>query len=86
RRHRAAEAVLSQPGRYRKVNGQLQIKQVTHQGQRYVLCYNPLQAEYDRHAREPPLPHLKQRLERSQAKQPLPNRLVARYLKTLPRG
>ncbi|MCV5111834.1 hypothetical protein OFM52_31750, partial [Escherichia coli] len=68
------------------MNDQLQIKQVTHQGQRYILCYNPVQAEYDRQAREAVLAHLKQRIERGEAKQLLRNRLVARYLKTLPRG
>ncbi|MBJ3584180.1 IS1634 family transposase, partial [Salmonella enterica subsp. enterica serovar Derby] len=52
----------------------------------YVLCYNPLQAEHDRQAREAALAHLKQRIERGEAKQLLRNRLVARYLKTLPRG
>ncbi|PTQ50825.1 MAG: Mobile element protein [Hydrogenibacillus schlegelii] len=86
RRHRAAEAVLSQPGRYRKVNDQLHVKQVTLQGQRYILCHNSLQAEHNRQARQAVLAHLKQRIERGQAKELLRNRLVARYLKTLPQG
>lgn len=86
RRHREAEAVLSQPGRYRVIDEQLRIKQVIRQGQRYILCHNPLQAEHDRQAREAVLAHLKQRIERGQAKDLLRNRLVARYLKALPQG
>jgi hypothetical protein len=50
-----------------------------------VLCYNPLQAEHDRQAREASLAHLKQRIERGQAKELLRNRLLARYLKHLRR-
>nr|WP_242822386.1 transposase [Thermaerobacter marianensis] len=86
RRHREAEAVLSQPGRYRVIDEQLRIKQVIHQGQRDILSHNPLQAEHDRQARVTVLEVLQHRIERGEAKQLLCNRLVARYLKTLPQG
>ena len=86
RRHREAEAILSHPGRYRVVGEQLRIKHIARRGVRYVLCSNPVRAEHDRRAREAVLDHLQQRIAHGEGKQLLKNRLVARYLKTLPEG
>src|SRR5690606_9958689 len=86
RRHREAEAILSHPGRYRVVGEQLRIKHIARRGVRYVLCYNPVRAEHDRRAREAVLDHLQQRIAHGEGKQLLKNRLVARYLETLPEG
>lgn len=86
RRSPVAEAVLSHPGRYRRVDPQLWVKEVWVDGLRYVLCYNPERAAHDRAVREAALAHLREQLEAGQAKALLRNRAVARLLKRLPEG
>ena len=39
------EEVLSRPGRYRVVGENLRVKEVWVEGRRYILCYNPKEAE-----------------------------------------
>jgi hypothetical protein len=46
-----SEDVLSRAGRYRKVEGNLEVKEVVVQGRRYVVCRNPLEAKKDAAAR-----------------------------------
>lgn len=82
----AAEAVVSHPGRYRRVDEQLWVKEVWVDGLRYVLCYNPERARHDRAVREAALAHLRAQLERGQGKALLKNRAMARLLKRLPEG
>jgi len=64
RRERVAGAVLSHPGRYREVAGNLKVKEVPvpGEGDRYILCYNPLGAEEDRRAREAIVVHLEEKI------------------------
>jgi len=59
-----ARAVLSHPGRYREVAGNLKVKEVGVPGEedRYILCYNPFRAEEDRKAREGIVAGLEERL------------------------
>jgi len=59
-----AQAVLSHPGRYRKVAENLRVKEVPVSGEedRYILCYNPYRAEEDRRAREAIIAYLEEKL------------------------
>jgi hypothetical protein len=86
RRSPVAEAVLAHPGRYRRVDGQLWVKEVWVEGLRYVLCYNPERARHDRAVREQVLAQLEERLERGEGKALLKNRVLARLVKRLPAG
>ena len=54
RRNKAAQAVLSQPGRYHVVAGNLEVKEVTlpDAAERYIVCRNPEAVETDRRERE----------------------------------
>lgn len=80
RRLRSMAAVLSRAGRYQVVKENLQVKQVNHDGVRYVVCYNPEEAEYDRKSREQMLLDLKDKL-RNGPKGLIGNRGYRRYLK-----
>lgn len=59
--------VLTRPGRYREVAGNLRVKEVTvgdgERRQRYVVCHNPQEAERQRRHREKLLEQLRQELE-----------------------
>jgi len=47
------ETVLSQPGRYKKLADNLQAKEILlENGKRYIVCYNPLEAERQAHHRQ----------------------------------
>lgn len=52
RRAKAARELLSRAGRYSIVSENLHVKEVIHDGTRYVVCSSPLEAEHDRAARE----------------------------------
>jgi len=49
---RVRDEVLSTPGRYRKLDDNLKVKEVLLHGQRYIICSNPQEAEKDRHDRD----------------------------------
>ncbi|MDQ0287879.1 transposase [Desulfofundulus luciae] len=40
-------------GRYRIVKGNLKVKEVWYDADRYIVCHNPVQAEHDKKARVP---------------------------------
>jgi len=80
RRLRSADAVLARAGRYRVVSDNLHVKQVLHEGVRYVVCHNPEQAEHDRKAREEMLGALREKLRKG-PKGLVGNRGYRRYLK-----
>lgn len=46
------EEVLARAGRFHKVQGNLEVKQVVVEGRRYIVCKNPLEAKKDAQARE----------------------------------
>lgn len=46
------EEVLSRAGRYHKVAGNLEVKEVVVSGRRYVVCRNPIEAKKDAAARQ----------------------------------
>ena len=56
------EEVLARAGRYRKVQDNLDVKEVVVDGRRYVVCRNPLEAKKDAAAREAILAKLEQAL------------------------
>jgi hypothetical protein len=51
RQKEVSEEVLSRAGRYRKVEGNLEVKEVVVEGRRYVVCKNPQEAQMDALAR-----------------------------------
>ncbi|HPZ07871.1 MAG TPA: IS1634 family transposase [Candidatus Eremiobacteraeota bacterium] len=46
------EEVLPSAGEFSVVSDNLQVKEVTVQGHRYIICYNPKEARKDRHTRD----------------------------------
>ena len=60
--------VLSRAGRFKKVNGNLQVKEVEHNGKRCVVCLNPDEEKRDAAAREAIIEALRKKLK-SGAKQ-----------------
>jgi len=59
------ETVLAQPGRYRKLSENLHAKEVTlENGKRYIICFNPKEAERQARHREEIVTMLEQELER----------------------
>ena len=61
--NKANERALSHPGRFTKVRDNLYVKQVFVDGRRYVIVYNPEEAEADRRKRQEILDHLCCRLQ-----------------------
>jgi len=81
RKLKAAQEVLSRPGRYRKVAPNLWVKEVIYQGVRYIVCFNPEEKERDRQTREQAVARLKERLEAGEVKQLIGNSAYRRFLK-----
>lgn len=89
RKLKAMAAVLSRAGRFRQVHpeGQgskdpspLSVKQVVHNGDRYIVCFNPRQARKDAQQREQILAALSEQLKQG-AKSLVGNKGFRRYLK-----
>jgi transposase len=76
-----AEGVLSRPGRYRVVADNLKVKEVRHQGKRYIVCLNEEEAERERKAREELVARLEEKLARGGLKGLVGNRGYRRFLK-----
>jgi transposase len=88
RKVKAATEVLSRAGRYREVRPEgvsandpepLKVKEVIHDGVRYIVCLNPRQARKDAHDREAILSSLREQLKKG-AKQLIGNKGYRRYL------
>ncbi|GAW92783.1 transposase [Calderihabitans maritimus] len=62
RKLKSMAEVLSRAGRYRNVRENLKVKEVLHEGTRYIVCYNPEEAERDRKARETMVAKLEEKL------------------------
>lgn len=75
------EVVLSRGGRYREVAENLRVKEVVVDSRRYVLCYNPEEAERDRIVRRQILEAIEVKLNSGEAKDLVNNRGYKRYLK-----
>ncbi|MFZ5499742.1 MAG: IS1634 family transposase [Pseudomonadota bacterium] len=63
RRAGAVAEVLATGGRYKVVRDNLKVKEVWHAADRYIVCYNPVEAEHDRQAREEMVQKLKAKLK-----------------------
>ena len=77
----AAGEVLSRAGRYREVSPNLKVKEVLHQGRRYIVCLNPEETGRDAKVRGEALAKLKEKLRSGRAKQLIGNSAFRRYLK-----
>jgi len=83
--------VLFHPGRYEKLRDNLEVKEVQVSGRRYVVCYNPLEAERQRKHREEVLQELKEELRSLKAHpkracQLISSRRYGPYLRRLKSG
>lgn len=79
RKIKAMADVLSRAGRYQEVADNLKVKEVLHEGDRYIVCLNPVEAERDRQVREEILLNLSNKLKQG-PKQLVGNRGYRRYL------
>jgi hypothetical protein len=78
------DEVLGRAGRYQEVNENLEVKEVWVEDRRYVVCFNPEEAEKDRHDREALLKKLEEKLGGRGAVQNLiNNRGYRRFLKVV---
>jgi hypothetical protein len=81
RRVRVAREVLSRAGRYREVCPDLRVKEVIHEGRRYVVCLNPEEAQRDAKVREEALAKLRENLRSGRVRQLIGNSAFRRYLR-----
>jgi len=72
--------ILSRPDRWRKVAENLKVKEVCHQGKRYIVCLNPDEAEKDACDRKLILEVLREKLGEG-PKALVGNRSFRRYLR-----
>jgi transposase len=77
---KAMKEVLSRAGRFRQVKDNLKVKEVEHDGKRYIVCLNPDEERKDAAARKAIIEALKTKLKRG-AKQLVGNTGYRRYLK-----
>lgn len=75
------DKVLARAGRYEEVSENLQVKEVHVENRRYVICYNPEEAEKDRQDRVAILAKLKEKLAGGGVKKLINNRGYRRFLK-----
>lgn len=76
----AMSGVLSRAGRFREVAENLKVKEVRHEGKRYVVCLNPQEAERDRLSRQTMVADLERKIKESPASL-VGNTGYRRYLK-----
>lgn len=81
RQKQVREEVLRRAGRYQTAGKNLDVKEVRHRGQRYIICRNPQEAQKDMQAREQILQHIREALTLHGAKSLIGNKGYARYLK-----
>lgn len=77
---KAMKDVLSRAGRFRQVSDNLKVKEVEHNGKRYIVCLNPEEQKKDAASRDAILEALKDKLKRG-PKQLVGNTGYRRYLK-----
>ena len=59
---RVRDLILSTPGRYRDVEENLKVKEKLINGVRYIICYNPYEAEKDRKDRDEIVKNLQEKI------------------------
>jgi transposase len=81
RKMKAVDKVLKTSGRYKVVGKNLKVKEVwSDDADRYIVCYNPVEAEHDRKAREEIVKKLEKQLKENGLKQLVGNSGYRRYL------
>jgi transposase len=75
------DEVIGRAGRYHEVDEKLRVKEVWVEDRRYVICYNPQEAEKDRRDREAILAKMREKLASGGVKKLINNRGYRRYLK-----
>jgi len=75
------DEVLGRAGRYQQIGENLQVKEVWVEDRRYVICFNPQEAEKDKHDREAILEKVKAKLSSGGVKKLINNRGYRRFLK-----
>jgi transposase len=81
RKVKATEQVLKTGGRYKKINESLYVKEVwSDDADRYIICYNPEEAERDRIVRAETVKKLEDKLRETSVKQMVGHRGYRRYL------
>ena len=80
RKLKVAKEVLARAGRYKEVGESLKVKEVVHQGKRYIVCLNPQERERDRAVREEVIEELKAKLRGGERRALIGNRVYRRYL------
>ncbi|GBF35440.1 mobile element protein [Desulfocucumis palustris] len=72
--------VLKTGGRYKTVKGNLRVKEVWYDADRYIVCHNPIQAEHDMHAREEMVQKLEKQIKQNGFKSLIGNSGYRRYV------
>lgn len=85
RQQEVNEVVLGRAGRFKKVKGNLEVKEVIVEDRRYVVCRNPDEVKKDAAAREAILDKLQRTLDEHGAKAIVGNKGFKRFIK-LDRG
>ena len=86
------DGVLATAGRYQEISEDLHLKEVQASGVRYIICYNPKEAERDRRVRESIVAHVEELLEHppgpatKEAAAPYSHPAYGRYLRRLSDG
>jgi len=81
RRVKAARTALAEQEQYQAVNDSLQVREVARRGKRYIVCYNPQEAEHDRKVREETVARLSETLKDDGLKGLVGHRGYRRYLR-----
>ncbi len=81
RKIRSMEDVLSRRGRYHEVRENLKVKEVRHEDDRYIVCFNPEEAVHDRQSREQIIKRLDQKLKADGIKSLVGNSGYRHFLK-----
>ena len=79
RRDKDGDRVLQTRGRYRVVEDNLQVKETSVDGKRYILCYNPNEAKRQKQTREHVVEQLKRQIQTG-VKSLVKNRQYRRFL------
>jgi len=80
RRAKDVGEVLKTGGRYKKIKGNLRVKEVWYDADRYIVCHNPAQAEHDKSAREEMVQKLERQIKQSGVKSLIGNSGYRRYV------
>ncbi len=75
------DEVLGRAGRYQEVNPNLEVKEVWVENRRYVICYNPQEAEKDRRDREAILLKMQEKIKNGGVKNLIANGGYRRFLR-----